>query len=103
VQTPAWLFPVEPHFHAPFMHWFAAPVRASMLSLSMKRKFRIMEPSPRRRIVETINLLTHREVRTLFPGCDIFTERFALLPKSYTAHWMPDLRAPPAPVPGATA
>jgi hypothetical protein len=89
VQTPAWAFPVEPHFHTPFMHWFAAPLRVRMLSLSLGRRFRRLGPAKRRETVEGINLLTRRELQLLFPAGRIYTERFLLLPKSYTAHWMP--------------
>lgn len=30
LQTPAWEFPVEPHFRLPFMHWLATPARAGL-------------------------------------------------------------------------
>ena len=90
VQTPAWGFPIEPHFHAPFMHWFGAPMRARMLSISLGRKFRRMDLAKRRVVVEGINLLTRREIQALFPGCEIYTERFLLLAKSYTARWLPE-------------
>jgi hypothetical protein len=89
VQTPAWGFPIEPHFHTPFMHWFGAPMRARMLSFSLARRFRRMGLARRRKAVETVNLLTRREVETLFPDSEIYTERFALLAKSYTARWTP--------------
>lgn len=87
MQTPAWSFPVEPHFHVPFMHWFGAPLRAKMLSISVARRFRRMDLARRRKAVETVNLLTRAEVEHLFPNCTIHTERFALLAKSYVAYW----------------
>ena len=31
IQTPAWEFPIEPHFRLPFLHWFAQPLRRAML------------------------------------------------------------------------
>jgi hypothetical protein len=93
VQTPASGFPIEPHFHMPFMHWFNAPIRARMLSLSLSRRFRVMGVAKRRRAVESVNLLNHSEVEALFPGCSIETERFMLMPKSYVARWMPDAAA----------
>ena len=90
MQTPAWSFPIEPHFHVPFMHWFGAPMRARMLSISAARRFRRMTLARRRRAVETVNLLTRAEVAELFPGCTIHTERAALLAKSYVAYWHVD-------------
>ena len=89
VQTPAWSFPIEPHFHAPFMHWFGTPLRARMMSLSLRRSFRRMDLATRRRTVEGINLLTRSETAALFPGAEIHVERVLLLAKSYVVHWMP--------------
>ena len=89
VQTPAWSFPVEPHFNMPVMHWFGAPMRARMLSLSLGRRFRRISLAKRRETVEGINLLTRSEFQLQFPSGQIFTERFLLFAKSYTAHWMP--------------
>jgi hypothetical protein len=98
VQTPAWEFPIEPHFRAPFLHWFGEPLRARLLSLSLEQHYRRLPLGKRRRRVESINLLSRREVAELFPGCAIFTERLVLA-KSYTARWMPegvplDVRSP---------
>jgi peptide/nickel transport system substrate-binding protein len=58
---------MEPHFHTPFMHWMAAPLRTRMLSFSLRRRFRRMSLESRRLAVESINLLSRREVTTLFP------------------------------------
>jgi hypothetical protein len=87
VQTPAWEFPIEPHFRAPFLHWLGQPLRRNLLVLS--RPYRKKSVSERRFHVDRINLLGSAEVRYLFSGCDMYVERFALLPKSYVAHWMP--------------
>ena len=84
VQTPAWGFPIEPHFRAPFLHWFAAPLRTRMLFLS--RHYRALDVAGRRHHVERINLLAGAEFAALFPGCAVLTER-VLFPKSYVAHW----------------
>jgi len=92
MQTPAWEFPIEPHFRLPFLHWFAQPMRRKMLSLS--RDYGSLGVKDRRRHVDRINLLSIGEVRALFPGCDVYVERI-ILPKSYTARWGPDGVAPP--------
>ena len=109
VQTPAWSFPMEPHFWAPFMHWFGAPMRARMLSLSAFSHYRNLDLHRRREQVEAINLLSKREVRTLFPERTIYVERL-IIAKSYTVRWMPDgqpatqpsparIAPPPCPIP----
>jgi hypothetical protein len=90
MQTPAWEFPIEPHFRAPFVHWFGDPLRARMLSLSVKPGIRKLDTHRRRQRIETIHLLSRSDVRTLFEGKILETERVALLPKSHIVRWMPD-------------
>lgn len=85
VQTPAWGFPIEPHFRLPFMHWFATPLRASALRFA--RHYHDQDLSKRRLHAERINLLTRSEVAVLFPGCRIETERFAFMGKSFIVRW----------------
>lgn len=85
VQTPAFAFPLEPHFRLPFMHWFATPLRASLLSFA--RHYSGQDRHSRRLHAERINLLSGGEVRLLFPGCTVETERVLLLPKSYVVTW----------------
>ena len=88
IQTPAWGFPLEPHFRAPFMHWFARPLQARLMSLSADPFYRKADLSVRRLHIERINLLSKHEFRTLFPECDLYVERIVLA-KSYVARWMP--------------
>jgi len=85
LQTPAWEFPLEPHFRLPFVHWLGTPARAAMLS--MARSYRTQDRDARRMHAERINLLSRSEVRLLFPGCEIEIERVMLLPKSYIVQW----------------
>ena len=85
LQTPAWEFPVEPHFRLPFMHWLATPARAALLKLSPP--YRDNSRTERRFHAERINLLSRHECGLLFPDARIDTERLLLLPKSYIAVW----------------
>jgi ubiquinone/menaquinone biosynthesis C-methylase UbiE len=85
MQTPAWEFPVEPHFRVLFMHWFAQPVRRRMLWFS--RPYRHLSIKERRFHCDRINLLSSSEVKALFPGGRLMVERFAFLPKSYVVTW----------------
>jgi Methyltransferase domain len=85
LQTPAWEFPLEPHFRLPFMHWLATPARTALLSFA--RSYRGQDHDGRRQHAERINLLSKSEVRLLFPSCRIETERFLLLAKSYIVQW----------------
>lgn len=84
LQTPAWEFPIEPHFKLPFIHWLGGPARSSLLSFA--RGYRHQDRSARRLHVERINLLSRGEVRLLFPHCSIVAERM-ILAKSYIVKW----------------
>lgn len=87
IQTPAWEFPIEPHFRLPFLHWLAQPARRRLLALS--RDYGALDVKAKRNHIDRINLLSYREFQSLFPGCEIFVERLGF-PKSYSAHWMPE-------------
>jgi hypothetical protein len=89
VQTPAWEFPIEPHLRAPFGHWFGKPAQTTMLWLSTRREIRSLTRPQRRELVESYNLLSKGEIRSLFPGRPILTERI-ILAKSYVVHWLPE-------------
>lgn len=85
IQTPAFEFPVEPHYRLPFIHWFGAPTRRRLLRFS--RAYGKMPIGEKRFHIDRINLLSHAEVKHLFPSAEIYVERVALLAKSYTAIW----------------
>lgn len=86
IQTPAWEFPIEPHFRLPFVHWMAAPARRRLLTL--RKDFRSLTLGQRRAHVDDINMLSRREFTHLYEGCELTVE-WLLLPKSYTAIWKP--------------
>jgi hypothetical protein len=85
IQTPAWEFPIEPHYRLPALHWFGQPARRAALRLS--GTYGRLDICDRRRHVDRINLLSGDEMRALFPKARIWVERFMLLPKSYVARW----------------
>lgn len=86
VQTPAYVFPIEPHFIMPCAHWLPASWRKRLV-----RYFSLWglldRPSQQAidRQVDSIRLLTYAEMQELFPECEILVERFLGWPKSYIA------------------
>ncbi len=86
-QTPSRWFPVEPHYLGLFLHWIPAHHRPYW----MYRYFTVWGwvTRPTRSQVEAqkeeVRLLGKRDLARLFPGCEIMTERFLGLPKSYVA------------------
>lgn len=86
IQTPAREFPIEPHFHLPFMHWLGSDVQAFSLRASPLEAYRKCSSEERRMVVDSIHLLSKREMDVLFPDCSIYVERI-VLPKCYVARW----------------
>lgn len=87
VQTPAFECPIEPHYLTPFMHWLPKWFRRRIA-----RYFTVwglLEKPTKADIddmVDHTRLLTKGEMRTLFPDCEIRTERLlGFIPKSYVA------------------
>ena len=87
IQTPARECPIEPHYLAPFIHWFPKSIQRRIIPwvtvwgwVSRPLQAEVDE------MVETTRLLTKKEMRLLFPDCEIYTERLlGILPKSYVA------------------
>ncbi len=78
--------PAEPHLLTPFVHYLPRRLQSRLL-----RRFTlwgwIARPSPEQveRFVRDTRLLTHREMQSLFPDCEIRRERFLGFTKSYVA------------------
>ena len=87
VQTPAFECPIEPHFLAPFIHWLPKKWRKKLVrNFTLWGWLQRPDSNYCEMIVEEIRLLTKNEVKQLFPGCNILTERlFWIFPKSYIA------------------
>lgn len=83
VQTPAYGFPVEPHFILPFIHWL--PRRLGYWLVYISPWFLLSRPSHHIHISYWwgTSLLGRSELSSLFPDCEIHTERFLGLAKSY--------------------
>lgn len=87
VQTPAYECPLEPHFLTPFVHWLPRAMRKKIA-----RYFTVWglldKPSKEEvdEMVDNTRLLTKREMKQLFPDCEIKVERMlGVIPKSYIA------------------
>lgn len=87
VQTPAYGCPVEPHYIGPFIHWFPAAWHVRLARwMSLRGLTGSASRADLEEIAKSTRLLTQREMRQLFPDCQIWTERLLwLFPKSYVA------------------
>lgn len=89
VQTPYRYFPIEPHFVFPMFQFLPRPVQLFLL-----QNYRLgwnREPLSRKdaeSAVDSIYLLSAREIKDLFPDAEIKYERFGGLVKSVLAYRM---------------
>lgn len=84
VQTPAYLFPIEPHFVMPFLHWLPRSLGRRVAGYGLWGLLRKRTRSQIDAYFDEVNLLTLKEFRSLFPDAELTVEKFAGLPKSYT-------------------
>ena len=84
VQTPNYWFPVEPHFHVPGWQWMPVDLRVALI-----RRFACgwrgptSDPARAKSLVQEVRLLTKNELKKMFPGANLRSERFCGLIKSW--------------------
>lgn len=85
LQTPNFWFPLEPHFRTLGFQWMPPSWRAQLL-LKKQRGFRAASHwDEAMESVESVNLLTIRQMRKLFPDAELKYERVGPLIKSIMA------------------
>jgi len=84
VQTPAFAFPIEPHFVIPFVHWLPRRIGRLAAGFGLWRLLSRRNWKEVDNYFQEVNLLTLKEFQSYFPGAQLSTERFILMPKSYT-------------------
>lgn len=86
VQTPNRWFFIEPHFVAPFLHFLPWPIAKRLLRwFSFRALVRQGDNINLRELADELRLLTEREVRSLFPDCEIHREKWFGMTKSFIA------------------
>jgi len=84
-QTPSYWFPVEPHCLGLFVHWL--PKR--WFTHFVHRYFTLYgwmakpDQAEHEEFKQEVHLLSKNDLKRIFPGCAIQTERFFGWPKSY--------------------
>jgi len=79
LQVPNFFFPYEPHAHLPFFQFLPANIRMSVLTKWRRAGYGLDD-------MLSVRLLTARELKYLFPGCQLYRERFAGFTKSLCAY-----------------
>lgn len=84
VQTPAFIFPFEPHFLFPVFHWLPRWCRIWLVLIFnlgwFERCKNINEASD---LVDSIRILKKSELKKIFKNAKIIREQFIFIPKSY--------------------
>ena len=84
VQTPNYWFPLEPHFHFLGWQWLPSDIRVEILRRrDCGWRGRTPDREKARELVDEVQLLSRRQLESLFPGARIEAERFAGLVKSW--------------------
>lgn len=87
IQTPNKYFPLEPHFLFPFYQFLPMTVRLKLLqTFNLGWIRRTPDPIKARETVESIQLLTRRRFRELFPAADMYEEKIFGMTKSFVAY-----------------
>jgi hypothetical protein len=89
-QTPAFEFPIEPHFLFPFIHWLPKVLGYYLVHISPWR----LLSNPKRTLINgywyKTNLLKENELVDLFPWTKIEIEKFWGFKKSFVAIYRSD-------------
>jgi len=93
IQTPNRWFPIEPHILTLFIHWLPRPVFHRIAFFSVRYLSLLKNKSHFYFIVNGIRLLTRKEFASLFPGKNLWTERFLGMPKSFVVYDRPSTKS----------
>jgi SAM-dependent methyltransferase len=86
LQTPNRWFPIEPHFVTVFVHFLPTRIAKKLLPvLSFRGFFRGGDNINLRTLASELRLLSFREMKELFPDCEIRREKWFGLTKSFIA------------------
>ena len=86
IQTPNRWFPLEAHFGAAFIHWLPRKLYKKLSFLSMRYLMALKKPDEKyyfNQEFENTDLLSWKQLRSLFPGKRIAAERVMGLAKSF--------------------
>lgn len=87
IQTPAKAFFLEPHFLFPFFQFFPVSIKVWLvrnIKLGWYDRKPILEDA--KSLVESVNLLSKKELIGLFPECYLYEEKILGLTKSFIVY-----------------
>lgn len=90
-QTPAYEFPIEPHFIIPFIHWLPRRLGFQFAKISPWRLISRPTAATLSSYWWDTQLLNRREILEIFPFANILNERVLGLTKSYYIIEQPEI------------
>ena len=86
VQTPSKIFPIEPHFLTPFIHYLPKNIQKKLVgNFTVWGMITRSDQEYCRKMVAELRLLNYQEMLQLFPDATIEIEKFVGLEKSIIA------------------
>jgi hypothetical protein len=86
VQTPNFWFPYEPHLSTPLIHYLPKTIQAKLaLKLQLNAETKMNSRAEADDFIKHNSMLSYRQMRKLFPDCEILRERFLGITKSLMA------------------
>lgn len=89
IQTPNRYFPIEPHFRFPLFQFLPKTLQIFLHTKTSLIHGVRHNHEHAKRIVREIRLLSKKEVLQLFPKCELYTEYFLGMQKSFIAYSFP--------------
>ncbi|WP_092894263.1 class I SAM-dependent methyltransferase [Algoriphagus aquimarinus] len=86
IQTPNRYFPVEAHYAIPFAQYFPASLLYFLLTKTKLSRLQKWDPKAAQQYLDEIRLLDQTEMQALFPGSNMYLEKFMGMIKSISAH-----------------
>ncbi len=87
LQTPNYWFPIEPHFHVLGWQWMPVVLRKTLIRrVQCGWRGPVADDQAAGKVVREVRLMTHRQLRRLFPQATIVAERFGGLVKSWISY-----------------
>ncbi len=88
VQTPNKYFFLEPHYALPLFQFVPKPIARFILTKTKLSRMQKWDPSFAEAYLEEIRLLSFGEMKKLFPGANVYFEKFLGMNKSFVFHNM---------------
>ena len=86
IQTPNRYFPVEAHYAIPFAQYFPPSFLYFLLTKTKLSRLQKWDPTAAQQYLDEIRLLDQTEMQLLFPGSNMYLEKFMGMIKSISAH-----------------